>query len=223
MFAPRHRLLPFITGLFTATLVVSNILASKVFEAGPFTLSCGVLIFPLAYLFNDVLTEVYGYKISRRVIWSGLAAQVMIAGMIQLALAAPGAAEWQDQAAFQTVLGNMPRVVLASITAYFAGEFCNSYLLAKAKVKTSGKGMGLRFIVSTALGEMVDSAIFFPVAFAGVFEPKIWISLMVSEWFFKTMWEVLALPFTVPFVRWLKHFESEDHYDRNTNFNPFRF
>ncbi|MER2520135.1 MAG: queuosine precursor transporter [Bdellovibrionales bacterium] len=223
MFAPHHRLLPLITALFTATLIVSNILASKVFEVGPLTLSCGVLMFPMTYLFNDMLTEVYGYKISRRVIWSGLAAQIMVVALIQLALVIPGASVWNDQAAFEKAFGNMPRVVLASILAYFAGEFCNSYILAKAKVRTGGKRMAARFIASTALGEMVDSLIFFPVAFVGFFPLEVWGAMMVSEWLIKTLWEVFALPVSLPLVRWLKRFESEDYYDRKTDFNPFRF
>lgn len=220
---PRHRLLPFLSGLFTATLIVSNILASKVFQAGPLTLSCAVLIFPLVYLFNDILTEVYGYKVARRVIWSGLAAQALAVLCIQLALAVPPAPEWNDQAAYQTALGSLPRVVIASMAAYFAGEFCNSYILAKAKVRTEGKGMAFRFVASTALGEFVDSALFFPVAFIGVFPLDVWVALMASEWFVKTLWEVFALPVTLPVVRWIKRFENEDHFDRQTDFNPFKF
>lgn len=221
--SPTYRLLPFISGLFAATLIVSNLMASKVFQFGPLTLSCAVLLFPMVYLFNDVLTEVYGYKIARRVIWSGLAAQALAVLCIQMTLAIPPAPDWNDQEAYRTAFGCLPRVVLASMTAYFAGEFCNSYILAKAKVRTEGKGMAVRFVASTALGELVDSVIFFPVAFAGVFPFEIWSALLISEWFVKTMWEVAALPVTLPVVRWIKRFENEDYFDKKTDFNPFRF
>lgn len=218
-----YRFLPFITGIFTATLLISNTIGSKVMMFGPLTFSVALIIFPLSYMANDILTEVYGYKTSRKVIWTGFAASLLMALCYQVALAIPGAAFWNDQSAFETVLGGTPRLVAASMTAYFVGEFCNSYVLAKIKVKMKGKIVGFRFVASTVVGELVDSVTFFPLAFYGIMPNNVLISAILSGWIFKVIWEIVALPVTLPFVRYLKRVEHEDYYDRNTNFNPFKF
>ncbi|MDX2028652.1 MAG: queuosine precursor transporter [Alphaproteobacteria bacterium] len=218
-----YRFLPLITGIFTATLLVSHTIGSKIMVFGPLTFSVALIIFPLSYLANDILTEVYGYKTSRKVIWTGFAASLLMVLCYQAALAIPGAPFWNDQSAFETVLGGTPRLVAASMTAYFMGEFCNSYVLAKMKVKMKGKIVGFRFVASTVVGEFIDSITFFPLAFYGVISNNVLISAILSGWVFKVIWEIVALPVTLPFVRYLKRAEHEDYYDKNTNFNPFRF
>ncbi len=221
--AKSYRLLPAITGLFVATLIIAETTASKLLSVGPMTLSAAIIIFPLSYLFNDILTEVYGYRVSRKVIWTGFASLILMIFCYEGVLALPGADFWKDQAAFQTVLGNLPRIVTASMTAYFVGEFCNSFALAKFKVKMEGKLISLRFVASTVVGEFVDSIIFFPMAFYGVLPNATLVSIILSSWGLKILWEIAALPATLPFVRYLKRIEHEDHYDRHTDFNPFKF
>lgn len=218
-----YRFLPVIAGIFTATLLISAVICGKLLAIGPLTLSAGIIIFPLSYLANDVLTEVYGYRVSRQIIWTGLLAELLMTACCQAALTLPAASYWENQEAYQTVLGTVPRVVIASILAYFAGEFCNSYALAKLKIRMNGKGMSLRFVASTALGELVDSVVFFPLAFYGVFPNTALAALILSSWAAKVLWEIVALPVTLPFVRWLKRAENEDYFDRKTNFYPFCF
>lgn len=210
-----------ITGLFTATLLISNTLDNKIFLLGSLALPAGIILFPMAYLFADVLTEVYGYGASRKVIWTGFVALVLMVITYEIAGALPPAPFWKDQPAFNAILGRVPRIVAASITAYFAGEFCNSYVLAKIKVRMSGKRMSLRFVISTIAGQFVDTSVFVLIAFGGVFSPRELMSVTASAWAVKVGWEIVALPLTLRVVRFLKHAESEDYYDVGTNFNPF--
>jgi hypothetical protein len=216
-----YNYLSVITGLFSATLLISNTLDNKVFMLGSLALPAGIIVFPLAYLFGDVLTEVYGYAASRKVIWTGFASLVLMVLTYEIARILPAAPFWPHQAAFVAILGRVPRIVAASITAYFAGEFCNSYVLAKAKVRMQGKAMSLRFVLSTIAGQFVDTVVFVLIAFTGVFPPAELVSVTLSAWAVKVGWEVLALPVTVQVVKALKKAEHEDYYDTNTNFNPF--
>src|SRR5262249_30617111 len=149
-----------ITGVFTATLLISNTLDNKIFQFGPIDLPAGVILFPLAYLFGDVLTEVYGYARSRQVIWTGFFSLILMVACYEVARILPAASFWKNQPAFEAVLGLVPRIVLASITAYFCGEFVNSYTLAKIKVRMNGKTMPLRFVASTIVGQFVDTVVF---------------------------------------------------------------
>ena len=213
--------LPIITGIFAATLLISNTLDSKIFMLGPFSLPAGIILFPLAYLFGDILTEVYGYAATRKVIWTGFASLVLMVITYEIARIVPPAPFWEGQEAYETILGKVPRIVLASITAYFAGEFCNSYVLAKMKVKMQGRTMAWRFVASTIVGQAVDTTVFVLVAFAGIFAVGDLISLTISGWAFKVVWEIVALPLTVFVVRKLKEAEGIDYYDHDTNFNPF--
>lgn len=210
-----------ITGLFTATLLISNTLESKVFDLGPLTLTAGTIIFPLAYLFNDILTEVYGYAAARRVIWTGFAALILMSVFYTLAVAIPPSTMWDGQEGYAATLGVVPRIAFASAIAYFCGEFINSYIVAKMKIASQGKRMGLRFVVSTIAGEAVDTVIFMAIAFTGVFAFQELITIGASMWAAKVAWEIIALPLTLFIVRKLKWAEHEDHYDTNTNFNPF--
>ena len=218
-----HKYLIPITGLFTATLLISNTLESKIFTVGPMTLTAGTIIFPLAYLFNDILTEVYGYAAARRVIWTGFAALFLMTVFYQIAVMLPPDATWTGQQGYEVTLGAVPRIALASIIAYFCGEFVNSYIVAKMKVATQGKKMGLRFILSTMAGETIDTMIFMTIAFAGILGFAQLLTIGATVWAVKVIWEILALPLTLFIVRKLKAAEQEDHYDTNTNFNPFTF
>ena len=214
--------LSFITGIFAATLLISNTLDTKIFMLGPFSLPAGIILFPLAYLFGDILTEVYGYATTRKVIWTGFASLVLMVLAYETARIIPPAPFWEGQEAYETILGKVPRIVLASITAYFAGEFCNSYVLAKMKVKMQGGTMAWRFVASTILGQAIDTTVFVIVAFAGIFPVADLVAITLSGWAFKVAWEIIMLPLTIFVVKKLKQAEGIDHYDYDTNFNPFR-
>lgn len=217
-----YRFLPIISGLFVATLLISVSVAGKLFVFGPLVLSASVLLFPLAFIFGDILTEVYGYEGSRRVIWTGFIAELLLVTAYQIAVMLPPPIFFQDQPAFEKVLGQTPRIAIASLLAYFAGEFCNSFILSKMKVKYEGRSMSTRFIISTIFGQGVDSFVFYPVAFFGSIPLTSLGTLIVSAWGVKVLWETLALPISVPIAKALKKIEDEDVYDRQTNFNPFK-
>ncbi|MBN8283081.1 queuosine precursor transporter [Zoogloea sp.] len=216
-----YRYLTFVTGIFVATLLISNTLDTKIFAFGSLALPAGIILFPLAYLFGDILTEVYGYATSRKVIWSGFFSLLLMVLTYEIARQLPPASFWTDQQAYDHILGKVPRIVLASIVAYFLGEFCNSYVLAKIKVRMQGRIMPLRFVLSTVVGQAIDTSVFVLIAFAGIFPTAELVSLTLSGWAFKVGWEVLALPFTMVVVRFLKKAEGEDYYDTDTDFNPF--
>lgn len=188
---------------------------------GAFTFGAGVLFFPLSYVFGDILTEVYGYARARRVIWAGFGAMLFAAVMASVVVALPPAAGWDNQAAYEAIYGQTPRIVMASMVAYFCGEFVNSFVLAKMKVADDGKRMGWRFVVSTVFGEGVDSLIFYPVAFYGLWSNELLLKVMAAQWMLKVAVEIVFLPLTLRIVRALKQAESEDYYDRQTNFTPF--
>lgn len=216
-----YKYYPLITGLFTASLLISNTLDTKIFLFGPLALPAGIILFPIAYLFGDILTEVYGYSASRKVIWTGFLSLLLMVVTFKIAEFLRPASFWQHQSDFENILGQVPRIVAASITAYFLGEFTNSFTLAKMKVKSEGKSMALRFVASTVAGEFVDTTTFVVIAFVGVMPANEIIFVTLSAWAFKVGWEIIALPFSLPFVKWLKKIENEDYFDRHTNFNPF--
>lgn len=220
----RHqRLLPLFTGLLVAALLISNTVGGKLFELGPFTLSAATLIFPLSYLLGDILTEVYGYAASRKVVWTGFGALVLMTACYQFAAwVAPSPATVHPEA-YAHIFSQTPRLVFASVLAYLVGEFMNSYVVARMKVLQEGRWMAARFVASTVIGEFFDSIIVIIVAFAGTLPWEVLFKIILSIWFFKVAWEVIALPVTLPLVRAVKRFEQEDHYDRHTNFSPFKF
>ena len=194
------------------------------FTLGPITFGAGVLFFPLSYVFGDILTEVYGYARARKVVWAGFGALIFASVMSTVVLAIPGApGEWNEAyaAAMQTVFGNTPRLVLASLVAYFCGEFCNSYVLARLKVQTDGRHLWLRTIGSTIVGEGVDTLIFYPLAFYGIFTNETLLQVMTANYALKVGWETLMTPVTYKIVNALKRAESEDYFDRDTDFTPF--
>ena len=188
---------------------------------GAFAFGAGVLFFPISYVFGDILTEVYGYAKARRVVWAGFAAMAFASFMAWVVVQLPPAAGWPNQAAYETIFGATPRIVLASLIAFWAGEFVNAYVLARMKVWSEGRALWLRMIGSTGVGQGVDSLIFYPVAFYGVWSNELLIAVMFSNYLLKVVWEIIALPVTYRVVAWLKRVEHEDHYDRRTDFNPF--
>ncbi len=188
---------------------------------GAFSFGAGVLFFPISYVFGDVLTEVYGYARARRVIWSGITALIFASLMATLVVKLPPAPGWEGQGAYESIFGQTPRIVLASITAFFCGEFANSYTLAKMKIWTNGKALWSRIVGSTIVGEGVDSLVFYPAAFLGVWETHQVLAVMVANYSLKVLWEVLATPLTYRIVAALKRAEDEDFFDRGTRFTPF--
>jgi uncharacterized integral membrane protein (TIGR00697 family) len=217
-----YRYYDFVMAAFVTVLLCANLIgAAKVASLWGFTFGAGVLFFPISYLFGDVLTEVYGYARARRVVWTGFSALVFAAFMSYCVLAFPPAAGWPHQAALETVFGGTPRIVLASLTAYFCGEFCNSYVLAKLKLWSGGRNLWLRTIGSTIAGEGVDTLIFYPLAFAGLWPPELVLRVMAANYALKVGWEAAITPFTYRIVNFLKRAEQEDYFDRDTNFTPF--
>ena len=211
-----------ITGIFSACLVISNILDSKFFQIGQTVFPAGIILFPVIYVFGDVFTEVYGYSQSRKAIWTGFFSLLILIVSLEIARRLPAATFWQNQSAFDSILGKVPRIAIASIVAYFSGEFVNSFTLAKLKVRQVGKAMPVRFIASTVTGQAVDTFVFIVIAFAGSMEVSAMAQVFLSAWIFKVVWEVVALPISLPLVKWLKKAENEDYYDNDTNFNPFK-
>lgn len=214
---------------FVAVLLCSNLIGvQKVSYVnlplyGEYIFGTGVLFFPISYLFGDILTEVYGYARSRKVIWAGFGALVFASLMAFVVTSLPAAKTMTETQvnAVNTIFGQTPRIVLASLTAFWFGEFVNSFVLAKIKLWMSGRFLFIRTIASTIAGEIADSAIFYPVAFFGVWSNEQLISVMIGNYFIKVLWEVLATPFTYLIVGFLKRAENEDYYDKDTDFNPF--
>ncbi len=221
--APRaYKHLDFITVAFVTLLLCSNLIGTtKVATLGGYTFGAAILFFPLSYVFGDILTEVYGYAASRRVVWSGFGALFFSALMCWVIVELPPAPDFKGQEAVQSVFGNTPRVVMASLIAYSFGEFTNSFVLAKMKLMTQGKLLWLRTIGSTLVGEAVDSVIFYPLAFLGVWEASLVFEVMLTNYVLKCAWEAVMTPITYRVVAWLKRSEHEDYYDWKTNFSPF--
>jgi uncharacterized integral membrane protein (TIGR00697 family) len=209
---------------FVTVLLCSGIIGvQKVSAIGPFNFGTAILFFPLSYIFGDVLTEVYGYARSRRVIWAGFAALIFAALMSWIVVKMPAAPDWKGQQAYEMIFGSTPRIVFASLCAFWAGEFANSFVLAKLKIFTNGRWLWTRTIGSTIVGEGVDSTIFYPLAFLGApgWTNLLVIQVMITNYLLKVGVEVVATPITYRVVNFLKRVEKEDYYDRHTNFNPF--
>ena len=220
----------FVMAAFVAILLLSNVIgAGKVAVVtipglGDWPFGAGILFFPVSYVIGDVLTEVYGYARARRVIWAGFAATVFMAFMAWVVVALPPAPSWRNQTAYETVFGQVPRIVLASICAFWAGEFVNSYVLARMKMWTGGRYLWSRTIGSTVVGQGVDSAIFYPLAFLGAegWTTRLVVVVLFTQWALKVGWEVILTPVTYAVVGWLKRAEGLDVYDEGTDFSPFR-
>jgi uncharacterized integral membrane protein (TIGR00697 family) len=189
---------------------------------GNITFVAGVLFFPLSYIFGDILTEVYGYARDRRVVWAGFGALAFAAFMAWVIVALPPAEAWRDkQAQVEAVFGNTPRIVAASILAFWCGSFVNSYVLARMKILTAGRWLWMRTIGSTLCGEAIDSLLFYTVAFAGIWDQALLWQVLLTQYVLKSGWEVVVTPVTYRVVAFLKRVEHEDYYDRATNFTPF--
>ena len=225
-----YRYLDLVMVAFVVVLVCSNLIGPAKAATltlpiiGPVTFGAGVLFFPVSYIFGDVLTEVYGYASARRVIWAGFAALVFAAVMAAVVVALPPAPGWDNQKVYEIAFGNTWRIAGASMFAYFCGEFVNSYVLAKMKVASEGRNMSLRFVASTIAGEAVDSTLFYPLAFydSGIMPNSLVVTLMLSQFVTKTLVEIAFLPLTTRIVAALKRAESEDYFDRTTDFSPFK-
>jgi uncharacterized integral membrane protein (TIGR00697 family) len=211
-----------IMAAFVTILLCSNIIgAEKVVSIAGFSFGAGILFFPLSYFFNDILTEVYGYARSRKVVWAGFGAMGFASLMSWVVVTLPPAQGWIHQDAYEVVFGQTPRIVIASLLAFFSGEFVNSYVLAKMKVFTTGKFLWTRTIGSTIAGEAADSLIFYPIAFYGFWPNDLLIIVMITNYVIKVSWEVIATPITYKVIGFLKRKEHEDYYDKDTNFTPF--
>ena len=228
---PQHRYYDLILASFVVVLLCSNFIgAGKAAELnlpyfGNVTFGAGILFFPIAYFFGDILTEVYGYAYDRRAVWTGFAALAFAAIMAQIVIAlpvAPGSYMANYQQGMETVFGNSWRIALASMIAFWSGSFVNSYTLAKMKILTRGRFLWMRTIGSTATGELVDSSLFYMVAFYGLWPLNEILAVAVSQYLLKTAWEVLATPLTYWVIGFLKRKENQDHYDTDTNFTPFK-
>lgn len=211
-----------LTASLVAVLLISNIASTKIIQIGIFALDGGTFLFPLAYIFGDVLTEVYGYKASRRVIYTGFIWLAIGALTFQILVAIPAAPDWELQTSFAAILGQTPRLLLASLLGYWAGEFTNSYVLARMKVSMGGKYLWMRTIGSTLFGEGVDTVVFLTIAFLGVLPNELLLTIALSNYLFKVGIEVLFTPLTYRVVAWFKREEQLDVYDTHTDFNPFR-
>jgi len=236
----RYKYYDFVLAAFVIDLLCSDVIGvSKVtqvdwqfslfgFSFGPFVFGSAVMFFPISYVFGDILTEVYGYARARRVVWAGFAGLAYASFMSWAVLAIPAAPGWENQKAFEVVFGSTWRIVLASLTAFWAGEFVNSFVLAKMKIWTSGRWLFTRTIGSTIVGQAVDSSIFYPLAFLKVgplqqgWPPELMVKVMFANFLIKVGVEVMMTPLTYAIVGFLKKAEQEDYYDRTTNFTPFK-
>jgi uncharacterized integral membrane protein (TIGR00697 family) len=217
-----YRYYDLIMAAFVCVLLCSNLIGvSKVVTIAGFTFGGGNLFFPLSYLFGDILTEVYGYARSRRVVWAGFGSLIFASLMAWIVVTLPAAEGYNGQEALEQIFASTPRIVGASIFAYFIGEMTNSFIMAKMKIRTEGRFLWVRTIGSTMGGEAIDSLLFYPLAFYGTWSNDLLLKVMLANYVIKVSWEVLATPLTYRIVSFLKKKENEDYFDRETNFTPF--
>lgn len=208
--------------LFTVCLIAANILETKILQVGFITATAGMLIFPISYIVNDCIAEIWGYKKARLIIWIAFAMNFFVVGVAQLAVIMPAASYWDGADHFNFVFGMTPRIVFASLCAFLAGSFMNAYIMSRMKLRSKGKGFSIRAIVSTIAGESLDSLIFFPIAFGGIIAIPDLLVLMGLQALMKTGYEVMVLPLTVQVVKRIKKMEGTDVFDENISFNPFK-
>lgn len=208
--------------LFVTSLLLSNIIAGKLITIGSMILPGAVILFPLAYIFGDILTEVYGYGRARMVIWTGFACNILMVGVFFLVMAIPSPGFFEAEEAFATVLGMTPRIVSASLLAYLLGEFSNAAILSRMKILTRGKWLWTRTIGSTLIGEGLDAIVFITVCFLGVVPNAVLLQMVLYQYLFKVAFEILATPLTYAVVGWLKRREGIDTYDHAVSYNPFQ-
>jgi len=219
---PHYHCLPIIAMLYVTSLLIASVAAFKIVQIGPVIFPAGLVIFPLSYIFDDILTEVYGYQYSRRIIWTGLFCIWLFCLVGKVTTLLPAASFWSFQGAYALVIGSVPRLVLASSISYLCSEFLNSYLLAKLKIVCAGKHYWLRLLLSTGAGGAVDTLLFCLIAFLGTLAWSNILGLIFWQWIIKVSYEILVIPLTYLITNYLKRVEHEDYYDYETNFNPFR-
>ena len=218
----RYKYFDFVMASFVTILLCANLIgAAKVCEWRGFTFGAGIFFFPLSYVFGNIMTEIYGYTQARRIVWAGFAAMLFAALMAYAIIKMPPSPHWPNQEALEAIFGSTWRIVAASLMAFWSGELTNSYVLAKMKILTKGKMLWSRTIGSTVAGELVDSMIFYPVAFLGVWETDLVIQVMIGNYALKVAWEIVMTPFTYKIVGFLKKSENVDYFDTQTDFNPF--
>jgi queuosine precursor transporter len=231
--ARSYRYLDALTTAFVVILLVSNLIAQKIcligpfsagrWSIGPFAVSGAVLLFPITYIFGDVFTEVYGYAASRRAIWLGFFGTALLYLIGAVVIALPSAPGWQNQQAFATVFGFIPRILTASLIAFWAGEFANSYTMARLKLFTNGRKLWTRTIGSTVVGQAVDTVLVITLTFGGIYPVRILLNIIATGYALKVGYEVIATPLTYLVINWLKRAEHADAFDRHESFNPFSF
>jgi uncharacterized integral membrane protein (TIGR00697 family) len=219
----RFRYLDALTTAFVVVLLVANLLAQKVIRIGPLSTSGAMVLFPITYIFGDVFTEIYGYAASRRAIWLGFFGTALLYAVSAIVIALPSDPDWHNQAAFVAVFGILPRVLISSLIAFWAGEFANSYTMAKLKVITKGRWLWTRTVGSTVVGQAVDTTLVIVIMFAGTFPIRKLAVIIITGYLLKVAYEVIATPLTYLVIAWLKRAEGIDAFDAHTNFNPFRF
>jgi queuosine precursor transporter len=210
------------TALFITSLLTANVTASKLISAGHLTLTAGIVLFPISYIVGDVLTEVWGYAATRRVIWLGFACNALMVAAIWVGGVLPPAPFWTGQAAWDEILGQAPRILAASFVAYLVGEFANAYVLARLKIATAGRWLWVRTIGSTIVGEGLDSLVFVTLAFTGTVAAGALAVIVLNQWLIKVVYEGVATPLTYAAVGWLKSRERIDTFDVHTDFNPLK-
>ena len=227
------RYLDALTTAFVVVLLVSNLIAQKIcllgpfsiggWSLGPFAVSGAVLLFPITYIFGDVFTEVYGYAASRRAIWLGFFGTALLYVIGAVVIALPSAPGWRNQQAFATVFGFIPRILAASLIAFWAGEFANSYTLARMKLLTNGRMLWTRTVGSTIVGQGVDTVLVITLTFGGIYSARVLVNIILTGYALKVGYEVIATPLTYLVINWLKRAEHADAFDRHEDFNPFSF
>lgn len=217
-----YRFFDILVALFVAVLLISNIASTKILSCWKFTFDGGTLLFPMSYIFGDILTEVYGFRRSRRVIWLGFFSALLLSLVLYIVQILPPANNWKNQQAYESILGFIPRIVIASLAAYFAGEFANSITLSRLKILTKGKFLWTRTIGSTIIGEGIDTLVFCTVAFYGVLPSSLFWAVLLSNYIFKCSVEIIFTPLTYLIVGFLKRLENTDVYDYGVKYNPFQ-
>lgn len=205
--------------LFNVCLIISNLLETKVIQIGGITLTAGLIVFPISYIINDCITEIWGYRKARLIIWSGFAMDFFTVALGLIAVAIPAAPYWRGEAHFNFVFGMAPRIVTASLLAFLVGSFLNSFVMSKMKISSNGKNFSARAILSTLVGETGDSLIFFPIAFGGIISTENLLPLMGLQIILKTLYEIIVLPITIKVVKVIKKIEGSDVYDNNISYN----
>lgn len=205
--------------IFCVCLVAANLLETKVIQLGPISATAGLIVFPISYIINDCIAEVWGFRKARLIIWMGFIMNFMVVALGQLAVALPAAPFWEGEAAFDFVFGLAPRVAAASLTAFLVGSFLNAFVMSRMKIASHGKNFSARAVVSTLVGESADSVIFFPLAFGGLMPVEELAKLMIVQIVLKTLYEIVILPVTIRVVNYIKRVDNSDVYDENISYN----